>query len=65
MHLVQAECTQEHKSQFEMYFVNFLQGQEMKHMSALCNIWPIWPDLRIRLTLKKTNIDHRKYRSDA
>ena len=44
-------CTQEHKSQFEMYFMRFLQGQEMKHMSVLCIIWPIWPDLRNRLTL--------------
>ena len=52
MHLVQAECTQEHKSQFEMYFMRSLQGQEKKHMSVLGNIWTIWPDLRIRLTLK-------------
>ena len=52
MHLVQAECTQEHKSQFEMYFTCSLQGQERKHMSILCDIWPIWSDLRIRLTLK-------------
>lgn len=35
-----------------MYFTCSLQGQEMKHMSVLCNIWPIWPDLRNRLTLK-------------
>ena len=52
MHLVQAECTQEHKSQFEMNFMRSLKGQEMKIMSILCTIWPIWPDLRNRLTLK-------------
>ena len=52
MHLVQAECTQEHKSQFEMYFTCSLQGQERKHMSILCDIWPIWPDLRNRSALK-------------
>ena len=52
MHLVRAGCTQEHKSQFEMYFMRSLQGQEMKHMSVLCNIWPIWPHLRNRFTLK-------------
>ena len=52
MHKVQAECTQEHKSQFEMYITYSLPGQEMKHMSILCNIWLIWPDLRIRLILK-------------
>ena len=35
-----------------MNFMRSLQGQEMKIMSILCNIWPIWPDLRNRLTLK-------------
>ena len=59
MHLVQAECTQEHKSQFKIYFTCSLQVQEMKHMSVLCNIWPIWPDLRKKIDTK-TNIDHRK-----
>ena len=59
MHLVQAECTQEHKSQFEMYFTCSLQGQEMKHTSVLCNIWPIWLNLR-NTVYTKTNIDDRK-----
>ena len=47
-----------------MYFTCSLQGQEMKHMSVLCNIWPIWPDLRNTVDTK-TNIDDRKNRSEA